>query len=183
MNQLSRRRFLRISGVAAAVWMLKPSAAWAAGRAPTNGGLTFPDSESLLRGLVNYIDAHDGLVTLLDADFRVVRVSRSHQALLSHDPAEMCGRTCEGYLSREIHAIVEGIGGLCEFRRVGIYRVDFRVVHHPGKAEFGNAEPLVSTGRIVAIGNPCAPMAYLTTLRPGRNVAVGPSAIISCLDS
>jgi hypothetical protein len=166
MNQLSRRRFFRISGVAAAVWMLKPSTAWAAGRALTNDRSSLPDPESPLHGLVDYIDAHDGLASLLDGDFRVLRMTPSLRALLRYDPAEVNGKS--RYFSLEMQAIIDSIGGPRGFQRLGICRVDYTAVRRLGEGGLGNAEPPVPTGRMVAIGNPCAPMAYLTTLRLGR---------------
>lgn len=142
--------------------------------------LTIP--ESVVRGLIDHIDALDGFATLLDGKFRVVRTTRSHQALLKYDAAEVYGTLSERYWSIEMEKVITGIGGLRGFRRSGIYCLDLRVVRRPHECGFGNGQPLVSVGRTVAIGDPRDAIGYLTTLRLAEGVPEGPPTIIKSLD-
>jgi len=182
MKKLSRRTFLEAAGAAAALWGLKPAIAQAAAGSCVDGVPTLSYPESVLRGLADFIDAHDGLATLLDGNFRVVRTSRSHQILLKYDPGEVYGRSGERSWPRGMQDIIKGIGGLHNIRRRGVYCMDFTVVKQPCEIGFGNEQPLVCVGRTVAIGNPRDPMAYLTTLRLADGLAIRSSAIIKCLN-
>lgn len=190
MKRLSRRTFLETAGAvgAAAVMGLAPARAWPqtasrhARHAALSGRAALSSAQSVLRGLADFIDAYDGPAALLDGDFRVVRTSRPHQLLLDYDPAEVYGKSCEKYWSREMRRIIKGIGGLPSFRRYGIYCVDFTVVRRLRRGGPGSALALVSVGRTVAIGNPHDPTAYLTTSRLASGEAVRSSATIRCLD-
>jgi len=182
MKRLSRRAFLETTSAAgvAAIWGLPPAAARPNLTADRLGTPVGPVAESVLQGIAHYVDAQQAPAALLDGDFRVVRTSRSHQLLLNYDPADVYGKSCQTYWSREMHRIIEGIGGLSNFRRCGIYCVDFTVVRQ--RVGFDKAQALVFLGRTVAIGNPRNPMAYLTTSRLTRGEALRSSATIQCLD-
>lgn len=142
--------------------------------------LSYP--ESVMRGLIDHIDGLDGTATLLDGKFRVVRTSRLHQSLLKYDAAEIYGKSCERYWSSEMAEIAKAVGGLDNFRRIGVYCLDLTVVRQPGERGFANVRPLISVGRTVAVGDPRDPIAYLTTLRLADDQTARQAPVIKCLD-
>ncbi|RPH55366.1 MAG: XRE family transcriptional regulator [Acidobacteria bacterium] len=144
--------------------------------------MTLTLSESVLRSLIDHIDGLDGFATLVDGKFRVVRTSRSHQALLRYDVSEIYGTPSDRYWSQETEKIIADIGGLGSFRRNGIYCMDLTVVRQPHESGFGNDRPLASIGRTVAIGDPRDAIGYLTTLRFAENVPERPHVVVKSLD-
>jgi hypothetical protein len=175
MKRLSRRRFLETAAAAgaASVWGLRLPIAAAD---PTGARALASLAENVLHGLADHVDALDGVAALLDGDFRVVRTSRSHQLLLNYDPVDVYGKSCETYWSREMHRLIDSIGGLHSFRSLGVYCLDFTVVR------YGSRRPGASVGRTVAIGNPYAPVAYLTTSRPAERQDIASAATMLCLE-
>jgi transcriptional regulator with XRE-family HTH domain len=143
--------------------------------------LTLSIPESVVRGLIDHIDGLDGFATLLDGKFRVVRTTRSHQALLKYDVSDVYGKSSERYWSLEMEKIITTIGGLRNFRINGIYCLDLTVVRQPHECGFGNERPLASIGRTVAIGDPRDAIGYLTTLQLAEGLPERPSIIIKSL--
>ncbi len=145
--------------------------------------LTMSFSETIVRGLMDHIDGLDSTATLLDGKFRVLRTSRLHQSILKYDPATIYGQSCERYWSEEMERVIKDLGGLDKLRKIGVYCMDLTIVRKPGEGGFKTNRSLVSVGRTVAVGDPCDPVAYLTTLRQIEDEVVGPvPAVIQSLD-
>jgi transcriptional regulator with XRE-family HTH domain len=145
--------------------------------------LTLSFSESIVRGLIDHIDGLDSTATLLDGEFRVLRTTRLHQSILKYDPATIYGRSCERYWSHEMEQVIKNLGGLRQFRKLGIYCMDLTIVRQPGEGEFKTNRALASVGRTVAVGDPRDPVAYLTTLRRLEEDVISPVApVIQSLD-
>jgi len=144
--------------------------------------LTPTYQEGVVRALIDFIDDMDGLATLLDADFRVLRTTRKHQQLLGYDVSQVYGRSCERYWSAEMERIIKHVGGLRGYRRNGIYMMDLALVRQPGEAGFKNQSRLISIGRTVAVGDPRDPVCHLTTLRLAESSEPLPLCAIMGID-
>jgi transcriptional regulator with XRE-family HTH domain len=121
--------------------------------------------DGTVRGLIDFIDNLDGLATLLDAEFRVVRTTRRHQRLMGYDASDIYGQPSERYWSPDMARIIGEVGGLRGYRRSGIYCMDLALIRLPTNSYATNPNRLVTLGRTVAIGNPVDPHCHLTTLR------------------
>jgi transcriptional regulator with XRE-family HTH domain len=144
--------------------------------------MTLSIPESVVRGLIDHIDGLDGFATLLDGKFRVVRTTRSHQALLKYNGSEVYGTPSEKYWSHNMEKVIGDIGGLRSFRRNGIYCLDITVLRQPTECGFGNPQPVVTVGRTVAIGDPRDAIGYLTTLRLADAAGELPPMVVKSLD-
>jgi DNA-binding XRE family transcriptional regulator len=144
--------------------------------------LTPSFEEGVVRGLIDFIDNLDGLATLLDANFRVLRTTRKHQELMGYDPGEVYGQSCERYWSAEMEGIIKHLGGFKGYRKHGIYQMDLALVRQPGEGGFQTRKPLISVGRTVAVGDPREPVCHLTTLRLARDDEVLPPCLIKGID-
>lgn len=138
--------------------------------------------ESVVRGLIDFIDNLDGLATLLDSSFRVLRTTRTHQQLLGYNVADVYGMPSERYWSAEMERIIKHVGGLKGYRQNGIYRMDLTLVRQPGESVFANTDRLISVGCTVAVGDPCDPVCHLTTLRIARPDEAVPPSLVMGLD-
>lgn len=121
--------------------------------------------EGVVRGLIASIDNMDGLATLLDPDFRVLRASRMHQRVLGYDPATVYGQPSERYWAAEMEWLVKYLGGLRSYKRLGIYQMDLALLRRPRENGFKNERPILSIGRTAAMGDPRDPICQLTTVR------------------
>ena len=92
--------------------------------APTHG-------EGTIRGLIDFIDSLDGMATLLDAEFRVLRTTQRHQQQMGYDPADLYGRPSERHWSAEMAQIIKQLGGLRGYRRHGVCSMDLVLSRQP----------------------------------------------------
>lgn len=141
-------------------------------------------SEGIVRGLMDHIDGLDSTATLLDGQFRVLRTTKLHQSILKYDPATIYGLSTERFWAHEMEKVVKDIGGLKNFRKIGIYCLDLTIVRQPGEGAIRINRPMASVGRTVAVGDPRDPVAYLTTLRQIDPETIGEStpAVIKSLE-
>ena len=143
--------------------------------APTHG-------EGTIRGLIDFIDSLDGMATLLDADFRVLRTTRRHQQQMGYDPSDLYGRPSERHWSAEMAQIIKQLGGLRGYRRHGVCSMDLVLSREPLEAGYGNRQRLTTVGRTVAIGDPRSPDCHLTTLRLVESAEPLPNCAIMGMD-
>ena len=122
-------------------------------------------AEGTIRGLVSFIDSLDGMATLLDANFRVLRTTRKHQLKLGYDPSDLYGQDSERYWSAEMERIIQQLGGLKGYRRHGVCSMDLAIARAPNEGGYRNHKQLTTVGRTVAVGDPRDPACHLTTLR------------------
>lgn len=144
--------------------------------------LTPERDESIVRGLVDFIDSLDGFATLLDSEFRVLRTTGKHQQLMGHDPAAIYGKSSERYWSAQMERIIAHLGGLKGYRKLGVYRMDLTIARRPSERGSSNTQDLLSVGRTVAIGDPRDPVCHLTTLRLLHEAEAAPGCVIMGLD-
>lgn len=121
--------------------------------------------EGTIRGLIDFIDSLDGMATLLDANFRVLRTTRKHQETLRYDPAELYGKPSERHWSAQMEQIIKSLGGLKGYRKHGVCSMDLVIARQPLEGGYGNAKRIITVGRTVAVGDPRDPVCHLTTLR------------------
>lgn len=127
--------------------------------------LTPTHKEGTIRGLVDFIDGLDGMATLLDTEFRVLRTTRAHQIKMGYDPADLYGQASERFWSAEMERIIKQLGGLRGYRKHGVCSMELALRRQPREGGFGNNAQLVTVGRTVAVGDPRDPACHLTTLR------------------
>ena len=144
--------------------------------------LTPTFQEGTIRGLMDFIDSLDGLATLLDADFRVLRTTRQHQRQMRYDPADLYGKASERFWSFEMERIIKQLGGLRGYRNHGVCSMDLALARQPKEGGFNNERRLITIGRTVAVGDPRDPACHLTTLRLVESDEPLPQCVIMGLD-
>ena len=98
-------------------------------------------AEGTIRGLVSFIDSLDGMATLLDANFRVLRTTRKHQLKLGYDPSDLYGQDSERYWSAEMERIIQQLGGLKGYRRHGVCSMDLAIARAPTRRAAATSSP------------------------------------------
>lgn len=127
--------------------------------------LTPTVQEGMIRGMMDFLDGLDGMATLLDSDFKVLRTTRPHQLRFGYDPAELYGQDSERYWSEEMARIIKALGGLRGYKRSAIRWMDLVISREANEGGYRNHKRLTTVGRTVSVGDPCNPACHMTTLR------------------
>jgi len=137
----------------------------------------------VIRGLIEHVETIDTLATLLDSEFRVIRISKRHQRMSGYDPSEIYGQPSERYWSEEMVKVIDKIGGLDSYRRLRIRRLDLKlpIARDPRELGYSGEHALYTVGSTITISAPDSPIAYLTTLRIEEGGEPSPP-IIKCGD-
>lgn len=138
--------------------------------------------EGTIRGLIDFIDSLDGMATLLDANFRVLRTTAKHQRLMGYEPSELYGRPSERYWSADMERIIKALGGLKGYRQHGVCSMDLVIAREPLEGGYQNDKRVVTVGRTVAVGDPRDPVCHMTTLRLVESDAPLPLCTIMGID-
>lgn len=138
--------------------------------------------EGTIRGLMDFIDSLEGMATLLDADFRVLRTTHRHQQAMGYDPASLYGQPSERFWSAEMERIIKQLGGIRGYRKHGVCSMDLALARQPLEGGYANEKRLITVGRTVAVGDPREPICHLTTLRLVESDEPLPACLIMGID-
>ena len=102
--------------------------------------LVAPTLPVLGRALADMIDTTDDIAVLMDKNYRLLRASKAHHAMLRYDAGDMYGKQFP-FWTDTMFQIIGHAGGPEGWWKNGIYRMDFHSLRMPGERAL-NAIPL-----------------------------------------